>query len=83
MKMSSWKIEFSSLRELYDSIVQIEKSVGKTDTISWEVIKEQTQPLLKSTPTEYRHLDVRISNSGKIIESYKENRKEINLTPKG
>ena len=83
MKMSSWKIEFSSLRELYDSIVQNEKSVGKTDTISWEVFKEQTQPLLKSTPTEYRHLDVRISNSGKIIESYKENRKEINLTPKG
>lgn len=81
--MLSWKIEFSSLRELYDSIVQNEKSVEKTDTISWEVFKEQFQPLLKNTPTEYRHLDVSISNSGKIIESYKENRKEINLTLKG
>jgi hypothetical protein len=44
---------------------------------------ERTIRLSKSTPTEYRHLDVSISNSGEIIELYKKNRKEINLTPKG
>ena len=82
-EMYSQVIEFSSLRELYDSVVQIEKGKGVTDTLSWEEFKERFQPLLKNTPTEYRHLDVSVSSAGKIVESYEGRRKEINLSQGG
>jgi hypothetical protein len=81
--MYSQVIEFSSLRELYDSVVQIERGQGVSDTISWEEFKERFQPLLKNTPTEYRHLDVSVSNAGKIVESYGGIRKEIDLSQGG
>jgi hypothetical protein len=81
--MYSQVIEFSSLRELYDSVVQIDRGEGLTDTVSWEEFKERFQPLLKNTPTEYRHLDVSVSSTGKIVESYDGRRKEINLSQGG
>jgi hypothetical protein len=81
--MYSQVIEFSSLRELYDSVVQIERGQGVSDTISWEEFKGQFQHILQNTPTEYRHLDVSVSNAGKVIESYGGSRKEINLSQGG
>lgn len=82
-EMYSQRIEFSSLRELYDSVVQIERGQGVSDTISWGEFKGQFQHILQDTPTEYRHYDVRLSEDGEVIESYKGTRRVTNLSQGG
>lgn len=75
MKMfqSDWT-KVSSLRQVYDDMVDFAKSTGgSTEHLcSWEKFKENMKGVgrLKNIPEEYRDYDVKITEDGKIVESF-------------
>lgn len=84
MKMfqSDWT-KVSSLRQVYDDMVDFAKSTGgSTEHLcSWEDFKKNMKGVegLESIPEDYRDYDVKITADRKVVESFNGYDSETNL----